>query len=164
NQPLAARCALPRRYIASEAPAVHLAPGGVGGWFEGRLATLGTLGLIRHLGRASPRLRLSPTRRSIRQAPRRRRSLSPWVHRPVHLKVPACQVRPRDRQEEACDAADGLPEPGGSVRESSLPHEGSPLDVRHLALGELGGQSDGIDRKSTRLNSSHLGISYAVFC
>src|ERR1039458_6163190 len=23
---------------------------------------------------------------------------------------------------------------------------------------------DGIDRKSTRLNSSHLGISYAVFC
>src|ERR1035438_5268946 len=25
-------------------------------------------------------------------------------------------------------------------------------------------QKDGIDRKSTRLNSSHLGISYAVFC
>src|SRR5437899_6836634 len=24
--------------------------------------------------------------------------------------------------------------------------------------------SDGPDRKSTRLNSSHLGISYAVFC
>src|ERR1039458_10572226 len=24
--------------------------------------------------------------------------------------------------------------------------------------------SDGADRKSTRLNSSHLGISYAVFC
>src|ERR1035441_10716563 len=24
--------------------------------------------------------------------------------------------------------------------------------------------SQGIDRKSTRLNSSHLGISYAVFC
>src|ERR1035441_10899835 len=24
--------------------------------------------------------------------------------------------------------------------------------------------SDGLDRKSTRLNSSHLGISYAVFC
>src|SRR5262245_12864261 len=28
-----------------------------------------------------------------------------------------------------------------------------------------GGRMDlGIDRKSTRLNSSHLGISYAVFC
>src|ERR1035441_10832544 len=25
-------------------------------------------------------------------------------------------------------------------------------------------QGAGIDRKSTRLNSSHLGISYAVFC
>src|SRR5262245_62821050 len=31
-------------------------------------------------------------------------------------------------------------------------------DGSHLA-GEVGG-----DRKSTRLNSSHLGISYAVFC
>src|SRR2546426_8230512 len=30
-----------------------------------------------------------------------------------------------------------------------------------LRLGELGG---GQDRKSTRLNSSHLVISYAVFC
>src|SRR5262245_65123647 len=29
------------------------------------------------------------------------------------------------------------------------------------ALGEV---ADQIDRKSTRLNSSHLGISYAVFC
>src|ERR1035441_911947 len=26
------------------------------------------------------------------------------------------------------------------------------------------GQPVGVDRKSTRLNSSHLGISYAVFC
>src|SRR5262245_63492137 len=26
------------------------------------------------------------------------------------------------------------------------------------------GRRDGVDRKSTRLNSSHLGISYAVFC
>src|ERR1035438_10681500 len=26
------------------------------------------------------------------------------------------------------------------------------------------GASEGLDRKSTRLNSSHLGISYAVFC
>src|SRR5262245_62667379 len=29
----------------------------------------------------------------------------------------------------------------------------------HGAVGQLG-----LDRKSTRLNSSHLGISYAVFC
>src|SRR5205814_2916904 len=35
-----------------------------------------------------------------------------------------------------------------------------------LAWGSLGMTGDWaqIDRKSTRLNSSHLGISYAVFC
>src|ERR1035441_6068086 len=29
---------------------------------------------------------------------------------------------------------------------------------------KAGKSLEGIDRKSTRLNSSHLGISYAVFC
>src|SRR5258705_4799541 len=29
---------------------------------------------------------------------------------------------------------------------------------------EIGDYGPGTDRKSTRLNSSHLGISYAVFC
>src|ERR1035441_6421458 len=32
------------------------------------------------------------------------------------------------------------------------------------AGGPVGPPGDGADRKSTRLNSSHLGISYAVFC
>src|SRR5262245_63755013 len=44
---------------------------------------------------------------------------------------------------------------------------------RHLAEGDVAGQRAArrhpldqlvLDRKSTRLNSSHLGISYAVFC
>src|SRR3712207_8282921 len=34
-------------------------------------------------------------------------------------------------------------------------------DERSLAVGDDG---NGIDRKSTRLNSSHANISYAVFC
>src|SRR5262245_65020895 len=34
----------------------------------------------------------------------------------------------------------------------------------HTVLFTVGGGSLGGDRKSTRLNSSHLGISYAVFC
>src|SRR6266516_6685508 len=39
-----------------------------------------------------------------------------------------------------------------------------PLDPRTRAvLGELLSHSD-LDRKSTRLNSSHRTISYAVFC
>src|SRR5262245_63365067 len=29
---------------------------------------------------------------------------------------------------------------------------------------DIGGGTTEVDRKSTRLNSSHLGISYAVFC
>src|SRR5438477_3083272 len=33
----------------------------------------------------------------------------------------------------------------------------------HPAVG-LGGRRDSRDRKSTRLNSSHMSISYAVFC
>src|SRR5205807_6902574 len=35
-----------------------------------------------------------------------------------------------------------------------------PHDSNHMITGSDGG----IDRKSTRLNSSHLVISYAVFC
>src|SRR5207249_5597744 len=37
-----------------------------------------------------------------------------------------------------------------------------PVDV-HITL-ELAGDADVTDRKSTRLNSSHVSISYAVFC
>src|SRR5262245_62311665 len=38
-----------------------------------------------------------------------------------------------------------------------------PELLREMAAGEVERVGDG-DRKSTRLNSSHLGISYAVFC
>src|ERR1039458_338913 len=33
-----------------------------------------------------------------------------------------------------------------------------------LSLAEVLNPDGSVDRKSTRLNSSHLGISYAVFC
>src|SRR5256885_11178247 len=52
--------------------------------------------------------------------------------------------------------APGLP----SVREMAAPyaHELAPYRLQELVpLGR-------VDRKSTRLNSSHLVISYAVFC
>src|SRR3712207_7716943 len=52
-------------------------------------------------------------------------------------------------------------------------HDAARLDdvlegvERHLLARELlghVGDDEGVDRKSTRLNSSHANISYAVFC
>src|SRR5258705_9386557 len=44
-------------------------------------------------------------------------------------------------------------------------HDGADVVARQRATERDGVKTDGtIDRKSTRLNSSHLGISYAVFC
>src|SRR5262245_64696732 len=57
------------------------------------------------------------------------------------------------RQDEATGARDRL------LRRAGGPVVGDLHDVR--VLEPLGGARD---RKSTRLNSSHLGISYAVFC
>src|SRR5699024_12000788 len=38
-----------------------------------------------------------------------------------------------------------------------------PVPVR-IVGGQLRSRCDPVDRKSTRLNSSHVSISYAVFC
>src|SRR3712207_8060697 len=43
------------------------------------------------------------------------------------------------------------------------PGELTVLEVVELLDGPLGADAEG-DRKSTRLNSSHANISYAVFC
>src|SRR5262245_62256694 len=56
------------------------------------------------------------------------------------------------------------------VLERAQPRPGAPCEPMRLgdARGHLGPQrllaAPALDRKSTRLNSSHLGISYAVFC
>src|SRR5688572_31087091 len=42
-------------------------------------------------------------------------------------------------------------------------HEGRRRELRQLGV-QLGDRATGGDRKSTRLNSSHSQISYAVFC
>src|SRR5690348_17634835 len=64
---------------------------------------------------------------------------------------------------------DGLVEEGVMVRvavaedEALLAVGGVPVHHAHAALaGDLADQA--LDRKSTRLNSSHPSISYAVFC
>src|SRR5436309_6979178 len=50
---------------------------------------------------------------------------------------------------------------------SLLPEPEEILKIRHhgdFHLGQMLIAKDDIDRKSTRLNSSHVKISYAVFC
>src|SRR3712207_7336229 len=45
--------------------------------------------------------------------------------------------------------------------------DGVPVETGTLSGRDFGGQNDNAlstDRKSTRLNSSHANISYAVFC
>src|SRR5689334_24963507 len=44
-----------------------------------------------------------------------------------------------------------------------LPHE-QQVTIEIFGLGFVEGQPSLLDRKSTRLNSSHSSISYAVFC
>src|SRR3712207_8369442 len=61
--------------------------------------------------------------------------------------------RSRDRQRQDR----GVPaRGGGGARTGRLRHRPRARDSAHAA--------DGRDRKSTRLNSSHANISYAVFC
>src|SRR5437762_7309045 len=49
-----------------------------------------------------------------------------------------------------------------SMRTALLVYSG--ITVKMMLDSELGAQHSTIDRKSTRLNSSHRCISYAVFC
>src|SRR5437899_3101082 len=53
--------------------------------------------------------------------------------------------------------------PGGSPEHFGVVHYGTdPKNLSQTAKSHI--RLNPTDRKSTRLNSSHLGISYAVFC
>src|SRR5690242_21314378 len=56
---------------------------------------------------------------------------------------------------------DGDREPGAQEQRKSASVHGCEYDVSPLAWLSRWGR---LDRKSTRLNSSHMSISYAVFC
>src|SRR2546422_5774618 len=55
-------------------------------------------------------------------------------------------------------------ERGPTARGRGAASGGPRADRRRGAAGRSGGRADRRDRKSTRLNSSHGYISYAVFC
>src|SRR2546426_8356785 len=66
------------------------------------------------------------------------------------------------------DADDARLRPHGRRRDEAAPRSVHRGDARRRArAGEDGARAhrgERLDRKSTRLNSSHLVISYAVFC
>src|SRR5258705_8560296 len=76
----------------------------------------------------------------------------------------------RDTKRHAITFYDDLSKHAQSYREISLllrrppGREAYPGDVFYLHSRLLERAAKLKDRKSTRLNSSHLGISYAVFC
>src|SRR3712207_7637398 len=55
----------------------------------------------------------------------------------------------------------GVSRPPNAVDDSASTPEDAPVTIAVLANDS---DPDGEDRKSTRLNSSHANISYAVFC
>src|SRR5690606_41512688 len=56
------------------------------------------------------------------------------------------------------------PRPGGLGPPDVLTHHATVLPRRQLGVEASGQVLGRADRKSTRLNSSHVKISYAVFC
>src|SRR5256885_6783984 len=60
------------------------------------------------------------------------------------------------------DGADGVPRRYGGIRMDGRGR--GPRGIPGIGECGRGAASAGEDRKSTRLNSSHLVISYAVFC
>src|ERR1035441_8578705 len=60
---------------------------------------------------------------------------------------------------------DPFEQPSGELKPMSMAPRLAALNGKTVYLVETGfAGSFELDRKSTRLNSSHLGISYAVFC
>src|SRR5438132_5271206 len=95
----------------------------------------------------------------MRNGPRARRAGPPvpWIDPPVQFRIPHSTLRIL------------YPRPRSSFKESRQhpprPHLPQLLRRRPRdAAGRAGQVARGGDRKSTRLNSSHTVISYAVFC
>src|SRR5256885_13068598 len=80
----------------------------------------------------------------------------------LHDALPICQIQSASEYEEMKEfAATAAQQLAALPSTAALPE----LQRQAKALGDLiAAKADAKDRKSTRLNSSHLVISYAVFC
>src|SRR5690606_41865271 len=90
------------------------------------------------------------------------------LHDALPISIRPSELRPVDLKRKPRSAVGkGLPRHRGAADDS-----GAPLDlggIRHFEEQHLGASRSQapdklLDRKSTRLNSSHVKISYAVFC
>src|SRR5947207_6245845 len=81
----------------------------------------------------------------------------------LHDALPICPLQLLQRRE-----AEPLVQHPRQLRPDARQARQQPLRVDVPARGperaELAGSDQALDRKSTRLNSSHTVISYAVFC
>src|SRR5207253_1240757 len=108
------------------------------------------------------RTRVCPWRRT---RPRRRRRSSGWCGRSSRGST-----QPRRRFPAVREHRDFDGHLGGGLRDGLDlidEHRSVRAERRgehHLDLGLFGSERHLADRKSTRLNSSHVAISYAVFC
>src|SRR3712207_8588697 len=75
---------------------------------------------------------------------------------PLHVRVPA------DEPAEAEPVVELAHQPADPLHPLDEPRLPGPQPRRRRVAGGQGGTDR--DRKSTRLNSSHANISYAVFC
>src|SRR5207302_7687546 len=83
-----------------------------------------------------------------------------------HRDLPSFPTRRSSdlRQQHPLHLAGGI-QGYGEVHPFYLAPLPGPVDIAHWnALREHAFEDHGLDRKSTRLNSSHVKISYAVFC
>src|SRR5438270_9415449 len=108
-----------------------------------------------------------------RRVPRPEADLVPAAHDGPRLRRQAARQRPSGVRRLALarilgaarggDRVQARGVPPGADRAASLPADGPPRAPATRAAGGLA-LMERIDRKSTRLNSSHSQISYAVFC
>src|SRR5699024_12854118 len=82
--------------------------------------------------------------------------------RPPPCPPPACPRPPTPRSLFSCCAAPRDLHSFPTRRSSDLGRYTCVPLLKHLA--DLGRDREAADRKSTRLNSSHVSMSYAVFC
>src|SRR5439155_20225173 len=83
-----------------------------------------------------------------------------WGLRPSARRVPAARDTVQRRQPDSSLCARSLP---SAARRSVCRRSAAAVPYYAGPLPALFG-ANGSDRKSTRLNSSHVAISYAVFC